>query len=252
MAPFDIVSVTSALVFLTALSGGLLVRQEKAIDALIGIVMPQRIKDSGKRISLYLNGVLSEFEPRGSVYNTFAKEGRKMVISMVFAALIAVSAVLAYSIMQTLFPDYTNYVVAFAAILALVPLAHIFYSMKRLLDSAARAFHKAMGENLTLDDLAMRDSAIALLMFAVAFIIPLAVALLSLPMVFSAFFFVPLFLSVLFVWNLAMTVRKIMTRRERYHYERKRAAFKPPYRGMLGEIRSVNPPVYKGHANEKG
>ncbi len=244
VAPFDIVSVVSALVFLTALSGGILIRQEKNVDALINRLMPQKIKDSAKRVSLYLNEVISEFEPGGSVYATFAKEGQRGVIGLVLFALIAVSAVLAYNIIQAIFPAYANYVIAVAVVLELFPLANIAYALKRLMDESAHAFHKAMGENLALDDLAMRNIAIALFFFAIAFIIPLAASLLKLPKIFGTLFVVPLFLSLLFAWNLAMTIRKIMLMKEFYHYKRRRVGFRPPYRNIR-EIRSINAPPYK-------
>lgn len=247
VAPFDIVSVISALVFLTALSGGILIRYEKELDAMISRIVPQKIRDSAKRVSLYLNEVIGEFEPGGSVYLTFTKESTRSVISIVFAVLVAVSAVLAYNIIEHLIPGYSQYVLAGALILEIIPVANIVLSLKKLLDSSAHAFHKAMGENLTMDDIAMRDSAIALFVFAVAMIIPLAVSLLKLPSVFGLAFVIPLGMCILFIWNLASTVRKIMFRKEMYHYERKRAGFRPPYRNMIGEMRSINLPAYKGY-----
>ncbi|VVB97945.1 Glutathione-regulated potassium-efflux system protein KefB [uncultured archaeon] len=251
VAPFDIVSVTSALVFLTALSGGILIQQEKAVDTLVSRAVPQKIKDSAKRISLYLNEVFKDFEPGGPVYTTFIREGQTSLLSLVFFALIGVSGYLAYNIMNEVFPRYAGYVAMAAILLETMPVANIAYSLKKLMDKAALAFHKAMGQNLALDDLAMRDSGIALFMFALAFMIPLAVSLLKLPKVFGMFFLIPLFLSVLFVWNLAMTIRKIMFRKELYRYEKTRASFKAPYGHMIGEIRSINP-QYKGHKHEKG
>ncbi len=246
VAPFDIVSVTSALVFLTALGGGILMSYEKEVDGAISMLVPQKLKDSAKRVSLYLDEVLREFEPSGSVYSTFMKVGSKSILSMVFVVLIAVSAVLSYNIMRSVFPAYADYVVGIAVVLELIPLVHIAYAVKKFMDTSAGAFHKAMGDNLALDDLAMRDSAIVFFMFAIAVIIPLAVTLLKLPSVFGMFFIVPLAISVLFVWNLAMTVKKIMFRKEIYRYERKRAGFRPPYVHLVGEIRSINAPVYRG------
>ncbi len=246
VAPFDIVSVTSALVFLTALGGGILIQYNKGLDSLISGLVPHRIKDSAKRISLYLNEVFREFEPGGGVYVTFSKEGARSVISVILTGLVAVSAVLAYNIMQHVFPEYSNYVIAAAVVLGAIPFLNIIYSVKKLLDSAAQAFHKAMGENLTLDDVAMRNSAIVFFLFAVAMIMPLAVAFLNLPSIFGLAFVIPLGVCILFVWNLASTIRRIMFKKEMHHYEKKRAAFKAPYGRMLGEIKSINEPVYRG------
>ena len=248
VAPFDIVSVTSALVFLTALSGGILIQYDKSIDVFLRRFAPRRIHDSGKNISLYLNKVLEEFEPpHGSVYSTFAREASRSVLALVFLVIIAGCAILGYNISRDIAPEYSTYVAGFAALVLAVPLAGIILSAKKVVSSLAGAFHHAMGDALDLDDMAMLYSAVALFMFIAAFIIPLAVAFLSLPSVFGLVFLIPLVLSLLFLWNLAVTVKKIMFRQYVHHYEMKRASFKPPYRHMIGEMRTINQPVYRGH-----
>ncbi|MDD5337067.1 MAG: hypothetical protein PHS02_01140, partial [Candidatus ainarchaeum sp.] len=248
VAPFDIVSVTSALVFLTALSGGILVQHDKSIDSFLRRFAPRRIRDSGKNISLYLNRVLEEFEPpHGLVYNAFAKEVKRSVLALVFFVIIGGCAILAYNISRDVAPAYSAYVAAVSAVLLAVPLALIIMSVKNVVGSLAGAFHHAVADNLGLDDMAMIYSAVALFMFIAAFIIPLAVSFLNLPSLFGLAFLVPLAVSLLFIWNLAVTIKRIMFRQYVHHYEKKRASFRPPYRHMIGEMQSINQPVYKGH-----
>lgn len=247
VAPFDIVSVVSALVFLTALSGGILVQFDKQISAAVERFVPARMRESGRNVSLYLSKVLAEFEPPGgSVYSTFAKEGRRAVLSLVLLLITGLCWVLVYILAQDIIPQYEFAVGIGALILTFLPFASLLYSMKKMLDSMARAFHKAMGENLALDDMAMLYSAEAFFLFIAAFAIPLAVSFLNLPRVFGLFFTAPLALAVLFIWNLAHIVRRIISRREFRHYERSRANFRAPYKHMIDEMRSINEPVYRG------
>lgn len=220
---FDIISVASALVFLTALSGSVLIKYDKKIDAVLGVIIPKGLKDSGKRVSIYFNSVFTEFEPHGSVFNTFTKESRQIIINIIFIALIALSIALIYNLMQNISPvysQYSNFVILFAILILLPFFVRIVFSVKELIGSVAHAFHKALGENLTLDDLAMRESAIVLFMFGIAFATPLMVTLLKLPKQFSVFFIVPLFLSLLFIWNLATIIKKMMTKKDQYHCPR--------------------------------
>lgn len=248
VAPFDIVSVISTLVFLTALTGGILVQYDKQIDSMMMKLFPQRIRESGKNISLYLNKVLEELEPpKGSVYSTFAKEWKSSMLSLVFFVIIGLCAMLAYGIALDVVPQYTFYVAVAFALVEIIPLAALLFSLKKMMDSLAGAFHKAMGENLALDDLAMLYSTIALLMFLTAFVIPLLVSFLNLPRMFGLSFIIPLTISLLFIWNLAYVIKKIIFKHEFRNYERKRASFKPPYRHIIGEIKSINQPKYKGY-----
>lgn len=240
VAPFDIISIMSMLVFLTAFAGGILIHQEKRVDSFMNAIVPQNIKNAGKHVSLYLNKVLAEFEPNGIVYATFVKEMTQIVINTISIVLVLFAAYFTYNFINNTLPEYTNYVVLFAIVLIVIPIVIIVHSLKKLLGNTAHAFHKAMGENLTLDNLAMRDSGIAIFMFVFAFLTPFIVTLLKLPSLFGMLYLIPLFLSLLFVWNLATTVGKIIKRKEIYRYGEKLAIFKIPYAGMLGQLRSIN------------
>lgn len=220
VAPFDIISITAALVFLTALSGGILTKKENDVDAFISKIFPQRIKERAKHISRYFNAVFRAFEPGSAVYTTFTEESRKIVANIIIVGLITVSIALFYNVIYDFFPEYAKYVLILGMFLEIFPITSIFFSLKKIMGNVAQAFHTAMGENLALDDLAMRDSIIVLSMFVIAMITPIAASIMHLPSIFGLFFIIPLFISLLFIWNLTITVKKIMFKKNNFHYEK--------------------------------
>lgn len=246
--PFDIISVTAALVFLTALAGGIAVQYEKLILKRGSPLVPFWMKESASRVSLYLNSVIKELEVQGAVYKTFTKESRSAVLNLVFLVLVLISAMLAGSIVRAVLPAYEEYIYAGAALLAAFPLFSLVNGLRKLINSLAAAFHKAMGRNIALDDVLIRDSVIAALLFAFAVITPVLISLMKLPGIFGMLFLVPLALSGLFIWNLGSIVRTVMTRKTASHYERAKAKFAQRYGSLLGMVSSVNrtAPVYKG------
>ncbi|MEW6529184.1 MAG: cation:proton antiporter [Candidatus Micrarchaeota archaeon] len=207
VASFDIISVTTALVFLTALSGGILIKKENEIDTLLGKMFPNEIKKSGKGISRYFNEVFKAFERGGIIYNTFIDEGRKITINIIIVVSIAISVAFCHSVLQNSFQEYAKYVIILGVVLGIVPIIGILFSLKKMIGNTAQAFHAAMGENLALDDIAMRDSLIMFFMFLIAMITPLTVSAMRLPNVFGLLFIIPLFIAILFLWNVAVTVK---------------------------------------------
>ncbi|MBU0586261.1 hypothetical protein KJ780_02010, partial [Candidatus Micrarchaeota archaeon] len=240
VVPFDLISITASLVFFTALIATIAIRFEKQIVKIASSFVPVRVRNNGKEISLYLAQVVKEFEAQGSIYNAFARESRRLVFNCVLLILIALLVALISNIFTDYLQEYLNYVYIGAVFLAIVPTISIVISINKLLRSFSRAFHSAMGNNLSLDDLAMRDTGLAVLMLAIAAIVPLMMNLLSLPAVFGMLFIVPLGLSVLFMRNLASLVKAMMDKKSAVQYERRKHRLLQYYAGLIGIIKSIN------------
>lgn len=207
VAPFDIVSISSALVFITALVGGILIRYEREVNMLIKALIPASLKESSKKISLYIGSVAKEFEPKGCVYNTFFKEARELLLNVLVGAIIIIGGFAFYPLIKERYLEYELYYIFLIVLIAFLPLIRIFAGVAKVLEVINMASRKAMGENLTLSELAMRELALALLLLTIAVMIPPLTTLLKLPEEFKILYVLPIFISLFYFWNFLNTLK---------------------------------------------
>jgi len=208
VAPFDIVSVSAALVFLTALNAGIAVQYRELIDSKLTEIIPPHIKENAKRFSVYFSTVIAEFDVNGSVHNTLAKGIKEIVINLAFSFLIIFFSIFISVVAHRISFPFAQY--SFVLMLpAIYPIAMIIRQLRLQFEAVAKAFNKLFEENYELCDVAARDIEIAFSMILFAFAIPFIVALLRLPKPFGFFFVVPLGISLLFVWNIVSVYKKL-------------------------------------------
>jgi Kef-type K+ transport system membrane component KefB len=238
---FDILTICSALVFMTALTGGVLMRFDKPIDSLLSRLFPGNIREASKAISQYLNRVLADFEPpEGKVYRTFSIESKKIAVGAIALVITLICCELAYMLVAEVMPEYRLHMRIATVLIALMPAVSIIISLRKIFASLALAFHTPLDGYVQQTDMAIIYSFLALFMLLLTFLVPIMAAALSLPREFGLLFIIPLFLSLIFVWNLGSAIRRMMFRKDAYRYEMEKAKFVPPYRHMIGEMASIN------------
>lgn len=219
VAPFDIISVISALVFLTALSGNILIQYNKTIEGVLMRILPTTIRKPMKHISIYFHIVLREFEPGGKVYNVFIGEAKKSVLNLILVAVIAVSGMLSYGLLTNGSSEYGTYILIATVLLGALPLVSIIYSIKKVMENASYILHKGMHTKGGDAEIAIRDASIIIIMIISAFTTIFVVAFLKLPRIFEFFFIIPLFFAVLFLWNFLITLKRITFKKTKDLYK---------------------------------
>jgi Kef-type K+ transport system membrane component KefB len=209
ISTFDFVSFASALLLISSLISAFLYPNEAALNSRFNSIMGHKnVSGRLKTLSMYLGQVFRQFEVGGEFYETFVENFRSLIANLGF--LFIVNAFI-FFFRQQLGPAFIPYFVGpfdsfevVAVILSLYPAIRILMISSTLIGKFSDAFYIEGAENLRTRDKMAQDALFAVFFFLIALSIPFVVPLLALPSFLQAIFIIPLALSFIFIWDLAL------------------------------------------------
>ncbi|MGV8176985.1 MAG: cation:proton antiporter [Candidatus Bilamarchaeaceae archaeon] len=234
---FDLIGVTSALIFLTALAAAVMMRRLDNLNTRVVNMVPPKVRTGGTMVSRYVCKVVSEFEPKGTFFKLFTNETRKMLLYGVALVLLNGAIYLLECAFASLNPfgfscspgaplSIVLHIVI-SAILILKFLGSFNSVMGGLLDVLRRSDKK----NLKLEVKLANDGMWVMALSVLSLAIPVLFSVLKLPRFFDYLAIVPTLLGLLFVWDIIVTIHRIVKskvrRKERsvFHRNRKHYMF---------------------------
>lgn len=216
MVGFDVIGAVSASVFLTALASGLLIKQVAPINTWFVKSTPAKFRCNSRRLSRYVDAVLVEFEPNGSVFNLFAGETKKLMWYGIILLLLNGLLFLLGSAMSsagTNLVGETNFLItrmALHLVLSLGILSKMFIAFDKILNGIVDTFRSVHGTTPGLDKRLVYDAVAVLFLLEIAVLIPFLFSFMQLPAFFGYTAAVPLAFGMIFVWDLLSTASKII------------------------------------------
>ncbi|MFA5105622.1 MAG: cation:proton antiporter [Candidatus Micrarchaeia archaeon] len=232
----DLISILSSAVVLSAIISSKMVYREEGVEKAMLSFIPKGALGLMKSVSSYLDSVISYFEPGGQGFSDFLAHSKELASHAALAMLVAGGAVVVSLIIDI--RNITSFdvllsrsVLGAGLLLSLVPLFLALRDAKNMISVLAKGFVVDMGEGAKLDRRAERDFAAFLLLFALSALMPLFFGLISLPRLFNDLAIVPFLISLLFLYDAAVTASRVLKLRAKPH-----AKFRHGFAGIREKI----------------
>ena len=211
----DVVSLTTAIVMISAFFSSRLLSRERTIYPFLSSLFPRSERPPFRRLSGYLRNLMLYLEPGGRGFRRFLEQGSRLIFYGLLAAVVAGLTFIFSSIAPK-----TGILVAGAAmydvvrivglLLFIAPFSAAVLAIKEILETAAEAFLQNECSALETGKRAKRALSLFALFFFTAFIIPIIFALISLPPIFYSIAAIPFAISILFLWDASRTAAFIL------------------------------------------
>ncbi|MEM3625486.1 MAG: cation:proton antiporter [Candidatus Bilamarchaeaceae archaeon] len=225
LTAFDIVTLSGSLLFLTALSSGVLYKKYEKIDYLINALLPKKIKERMHSFSLYLQNVFESFEPGGFFYNTASIEFKRISFNTILVIMINAILLLLLNFIDTIASilglraiighSIPLFFIGASIMLSAYPIFLIARSIKNIFVEFPRAFHMAHRNYISVSRRAYFDLFMFFLFFTFALFFPVFFTLISLPVFMQLAALIPLLISFAFALDLgSVLINYIRHRKE--------------------------------------
>ncbi|MEM4272607.1 MAG: cation:proton antiporter [Candidatus Bilamarchaeaceae archaeon] len=209
ISSFDLISFSSALLLISSITCAFFYPNEAALNSRFSSLMGHKnVSGQLKTLSMYLGQVFRQFEAGGDFYETFMDNFRGLVFN--FGFLFIVNAAILFARIH-IFPGEAVDLIgpfdvfeAAAILLSIYPAMRILAISSTLIGKFSDAFYIEGAENLRTRDKMAQDAMFAVFFFLIALGIPPFIQLLELPAFLQALFILPLAMSFIFIWDLAL------------------------------------------------
>ena len=215
----DLLGLTSVTVLVSTVFTTMGVRNTQTIESTFTKLFPRRLQTTFSRISIYLNQVVSAFEPDGLFFNAFMSVWSSVAFDIAMLAIIngglfLLQAFVVTPYFEEMLPgwDLGILVKILELMLSLPFLLSLFRAFKRLLDALSESFLMAEGRNDSIDMRIYGDLRMAVLFILMAFGWPLLVVYFKLTRAFDWLGILPIFLAALYLWDMSKAVHMIFER----------------------------------------
>ncbi|MDD5022782.1 MAG: cation:proton antiporter [Candidatus ainarchaeum sp.] len=217
LSEFDFISFVAALLFFSSIISSLLFSREATVSAsLNSLTTFNGFFVHIKTFSLYMRSVVRRFEPGGAFYTAFTSNLEKLLSNIGFLVLIYL---ISFFIKLNMGEDmnflsikiYSIEIIdILTIILFLIPISNILKILNVLVKEFAESFHFVTRKKSNLLTRTFADLAFFFIFFVVAFLTPIAISILSLPVSFQMLFIIPLVLSFIFIMDMARSASEFL------------------------------------------
>ncbi len=209
ISAFDFVSFASALLLISSLISALLYPNEAVLNSRFNSAMGRHnLSGRLKTLSMYLGQVFRQFEVGGDFYETFVENFRGLIANFGFLFIANAFILFFRNQLGAAFIPYSvgpfDGFEIIAMVLSAYPLIRIVMISSTLIGKFSDAFYIEGAENLRTRDKMAQDAMFAVFFFLISLSIPAVVPLLALPLFMQAIFIIPLAISFIFIWDLAL------------------------------------------------
>ncbi len=224
---FDLVGLTSSVVFLTSICSGILVAYKARVQEMIMRLINAKTRHTGGRIAEYVRKIVAEVEPGGTLFSVYIQELKNLALYTA-AYLILNGGLILFGTMLGEFgiaeeTEGIAFIIStaiYGGLFILYALA-IIRSVDKILSKTLMAFRKTESATVELNKKLLYDITALAVILGTFFIVPLVISILRLPSFFGHLSIIPLGVALFIFWGILKTLHKAIMKKEKPHYFQK-------------------------------